>query len=199
MSKPFKLALLTGRYQNLQNGHVSNIKLAAQLAKRVIIVIGSAQEHGTERNPFTVDFRYQALQDIIIAEKLNNVEIMVLTDMTNENDICVEWGEYLLDRVFNFLTQEPDLIIHGDDGRDHDPIHWFSEEDKKGIHFLMVPRSPEDVSGTQTRKLAIINDYHAWSEQVPVTLHKHYHYMRGHLLTIPFYQAMESQIRSESV
>jgi cytidyltransferase-like protein len=198
MSKSFKLALLTGRYQCLTKGHVSNIKLATQLAEQVIVVIGSAQEQGTERNPFSAAFRANAVRDAIADEKLDNVFVMTLEDYTNENDICFEWGNYLIGSVALFYDK-PDLIIHGDDGRDSDPIHWFDEQAKVGIHFLMVPRSPEDVSGTQSRKLMINNDYNTWAGQVPVTLHRHYHYMRGHLLTIPFYQAMESQIRSESV
>lgn len=186
MTKPFKLALCCGRFQNLQNMHVNNIKLATELAQNTLIFVGSAQESGTERNPFPIEFRIEAVEEA--CRGFDSHEVAALPDMTNENDICTEWGDYVLKNAFMLTGSKPDLIIHGDDGRASDPIHWFSDEAKTGIHFLMVPRNLDSISGTRQRELLMLNAYAAWAEESPSSLHRHFHYMRSHLMTIPFYR-----------
>lgn len=194
MSKPFKLALLTGRYQSLQMAHIGNIVLASQMAEEVLVFVGSAQLSGTKRNPFDIEFRIQALTDAINELGLDNVKIIGLKDLTHETDICFEWGKWVLDHVFMYKGRKPDLIIHGDDGRPNDPVLWFNEEDKVGIHFLMVPRNEESVSGTRQRELLLLNNYNAWANDTPLVLHRHFTYMRGALLDIPYYADLYKSI-----
>jgi bifunctional NMN adenylyltransferase/nudix hydrolase len=119
---------------------------------------------------------------------LANVAVVGLSDLTNENDICTEWGDYVLKHAIEFTGQKPDLIIHGDDGRASDPIHWFNDKAKVGIHFLMVPRNFNSISGTRQRELIMFNAYIEWCKESPDSLHPHFDYMREHLLAIPHYQ-----------
>lgn len=64
------------------------------LCDRVLILIGLAQECGTERNPLNINTRTKILQEIYGYQP--NIMIYGLVDLTNENDICHEWGRYLL-------------------------------------------------------------------------------------------------------
>lgn len=64
------------------------------LCDRVLILIGLAQECGTERNPLNINTRTKILQEIYGYQP--NIMIYGLADLTNENDICHEWGRYLL-------------------------------------------------------------------------------------------------------
>ena len=51
--KPYDCGVVCGRFQTFHIGHESLIDTALRLCDRVLILIGSAQEYGTERNPLT--------------------------------------------------------------------------------------------------------------------------------------------------
>ena len=53
MSKKYDTLVYIGRFQPCHAAHMETIKLAAQLAKQVIIVIGSAEQPRTFKNPWT--------------------------------------------------------------------------------------------------------------------------------------------------
>jgi len=55
--KKFDTIVYIGRFQPFHNGHKNTILHAATLAKQVIVIIGSANEPRTFKNPFTVDER----------------------------------------------------------------------------------------------------------------------------------------------
>ena len=46
--------LIVGRFQTFHKGHQSLVDAGLQLCDRVLILIGSAQESGTERNPYPI-------------------------------------------------------------------------------------------------------------------------------------------------
>ncbi len=190
--KSFKLALCTGRYQNFTKSHADNIVLASQLAEKVVIVIGSAQLSGTERNPFHVDLRRQVIEGFVGSLKGLTAEIVVmeLADLSTEDDISPDWGAYLLQAVIGVTNQKPDLVIHGDDGRPNDPVNWFSETDKTGLHFLMIPRNAESLSGTKSRRLIVEGKLKEWQDSVPASTHQFYDKYREELLKCDFYRLM---------
>lgn len=50
----FDTSLLVGRFQTLHLGHMSLIDMGLKLFNRMLILVGSAQESVTERNPYDV-------------------------------------------------------------------------------------------------------------------------------------------------
>jgi cytidyltransferase-like protein len=62
--KPFDIALLCGRFQIFHKAHESLVDVALKMCDRIIILVGSAQEVGTERNPFDVHTRIQMIKEI---------------------------------------------------------------------------------------------------------------------------------------
>lgn len=189
MNKIFKHALCCGRYQNFQNMHLNNIRLASQLAESVTVMVGSAQAEGTERNPFHINTRLKAIN--LCTSNLDNVKVFPMVDMTDETDICFEWGDFLLNQVMINTQSKPDLIIYGDDGRENDPILWFRPEVKSGIHFLMIPRNEFAISGTKMRKYMAENNVEEWKKEAPIQTWDLYSDMRKSLMEIPFYKQMK--------
>lgn len=57
MSKQYDLAVFIGRMAPLHDAHVENIKLAQKIARRVLVIFGSANAPRDERNPFTNEQR----------------------------------------------------------------------------------------------------------------------------------------------
>lgn len=62
MTKTFKLATLIGRYEPVHNGHISNYTQAFSVAEKVHILIGSAYQPRTIKNPFTFHERTMMIQ-----------------------------------------------------------------------------------------------------------------------------------------
>lgn len=75
MTKKYDAIVFIGRFQPLHNAHVEIIRKAGELAEKVIIVVGSADQPRTFKNPFSSDERreliYQSCEgfaEILIVE-----------------------------------------------------------------------------------------------------------------------------------
>jgi len=64
-------ALFIGRFQPLHKGHLFALRYIAKRSARVLVVIGSSQEKGTRKNPFSARQRKKMLEAVIAAEKLS--------------------------------------------------------------------------------------------------------------------------------
>ena len=113
MVKPYDCGLICGRFQTFHIGHESLVDTGMKLCDRVLILIGSAQECGTERNPYNIVTRMDMLKSIY--GDRSDVMIYGLSDMTDENDIRPEWGRYLLENVDRYIYKAPELMIYGND------------------------------------------------------------------------------------
>ena len=58
MTKQYDAIVFIGRFQPFHNAHLEIFKQAAALADKVILVVGSANQPRTYKNPFTADDRY---------------------------------------------------------------------------------------------------------------------------------------------
>ena len=57
MTKPYGTIMLIGRFQPLHNAHLEIIKRCTALTDQLVVVIGSANQPRTYKNPFTYDER----------------------------------------------------------------------------------------------------------------------------------------------
>jgi len=62
--KKYDLAVFIGRMQPLHNGHVQNIKNALEIAHEVLVIVGSANQPRTPRNPFTAAERTGMIESV---------------------------------------------------------------------------------------------------------------------------------------
>ena len=63
-NKAFKLGIIVGRFQTFHTGHLDMIEKACAVCDRVGIFVGSSQESGTLKNPFTYETRRKMLQKV---------------------------------------------------------------------------------------------------------------------------------------
>ena len=141
----YDIGLLVGRFNVFHIGHKSLSDLALTMCDRLLILVGSAQERVTFRNPFSVETRIKMIKEIYPSD---NVIVRGLPDLTNEDDISVEWGRYLLDKVHDIIGKNPDVMIYGND---ESRSGWFAPEDIKDIMEIVVPRSEIPISATELR------------------------------------------------
>lgn len=78
MSKKYDVVVCIGRYEPLHKGHINNIQQAKELGDKVVILLGSAFQPRTIKNPFTYEERKQ-----------------ILTDVFGDDIICVPIRDYL--------------------------------------------------------------------------------------------------------
>jgi cytidyltransferase-like protein len=177
--KPYDLALVVGRFQPFHNGHYNNILTAKTLADRVLVLIGSAQESGTERNPFDYATREKLIKDVFGDE----VIIRPLNDLTNENDIGAHWGAYLLDQVKFHMGKIPEIMVYGDE----DCVGWFGKDDLRFIRVVMS-RSFIPYSSTKDRELLLRNDEEEWLKWHNQHNHKDFSELHTKLMRVPYYK-----------
>lgn len=187
--KPYDVGMICGRFQTFHKGHESLVKTGLELCDRVLILIGSAQECGTERNPLNINTRTKMLKEIYGDN--SNIMIYGLADLTNENDITPDWGKYLLGNADRYIYKVPELMISGND---EERTRWFAAEDIIDMSQLIVNRGRIPISATQVREYMVKDNRKEWMRWVNPRLHKIYDEIRAELMTVPFYQQMRGDM-----
>ena len=177
--KQYKIGLVCGRFQTFHLGHEKLIDTALSLWYKVLVFIGSAQESGTKRNPYDIDFRKKILQTVY--EGHEEIIFTGLNDLTNENDITPDWGRYVLDNAIKIIGRAPDVIIFGND---EERGKWFAPEDIKGIDEYEIPRGNIPISATMVRQMMIDDDRSSWERWVNPKIYPLYNEMRQKLLEV---------------
>lgn len=121
--------------------------------------------------------------------------IYALSDMTDENDICPEWGRYLLDNVDRYIYKNPDLMIYGND---ESRSGWFDKKDLANTAELIVNRQDLPISATMVRESMAKDDRKKWMSLVNPRLHKMYDELRAELMSVPFYKEQRNDTVSHS-
>ena len=152
MKKAYKLGIIVGRFQTFHNGHRMMIDKATELCERVGVFIGSSQESGTSKNPFTYETREGILHKIYGKK----IEIYPLPDIGVGNNS--KWGEYVLMSVIQRLGDTPDILISG---KEEKRISWFDGVNGLSIAELYIPKTV-DISASRMRELFIEGDFETW-------------------------------------
>ena len=144
--------IFPGRFQPFHNGHLMVIKGMAKLCQKVVIVIGSTQEVGTDQNPYTVAQRKDMIQSSLQAEDLiprYDIEFREVKDCSDD----AEWTDQVMQAC------GPISIVWTGDARTK---NCFEE---KGIEVKDISLVP-GISGTEIRaKIKAKDD--SWKQQVP--------------------------------
>ncbi len=181
--KPYDVGLVCGRFQTFHKGHEKLIETGLMLCDRLLILIGSSQECGTERNPLNINTRTKMLQMVYGNDP--NIMIYGLPDLSNENDIRPEWGRYLLANADRYIFKNPDVMIYGND---ESRSAWFDKSDLKNTTEVIINRNELPISATMLRQYMVEDNRKAWMELVNPRLHKMYDEIRTELMTVDYYK-----------
>ena len=150
--KPYKLGITVGRFQTFHKGHQMMIDKAVELCGRVGVFIGSSQESGTNKNPFT----YETRADILKKIYGDSIYVYPLPDIGVGNNSA--WGDYVIDAVTERFGEAPDLLVSGKEER---RIDWFDSVKGLRIAELYIPKTV-DISAGRMRELFLENDFETW-------------------------------------
>lgn len=152
-------AFIVSRFQPFHNGHKSLVDKMLRESKNCTIVLGSAQESRTTKNPFTEEERIFMIRNVYGNKK--NLNIFFVDDIPNNN----EWYKYILknieDKSHNF--GKPDAFYCG--GKEEGD--WF---DKGELKIETLDRIKQNnllnISGTEIRDM-IRNKDLSWKKFIP--------------------------------
>lgn len=172
MKKSFELGLVLGRFQTFHKGHEFIIDKAVEICGSVCVLVGSSQESGTLKNPFSYETRERILKTIY-GEK---IKVFPLPDIGVGNNSA--WGEYVLKNVKERFNRFPDLLVSGKEER---RISWFDGLDSAQIAELYVPKIL-DVSATKMREYFIDDNREKWQSLTNEKLWDEYESLRREVL-----------------
>lgn len=168
MEKPYELGIIVGRFQALHAGHEYMIKTAVSICEEVLVFIGSSQEQGTEKNPFSYELRRECLRAVFG----DSIKIYPLPDIGVGNN--GRWGDYVIENAVKCCGRKPDLLVSGKEERRRD---WFDGIEGVSISELYIPKSI-DISASEVRELFINDDYEKWKTFVNEKLWPRYGELR---------------------
>lgn len=153
-----KLAVLIGRFQPFHRGHAALLKQALEAAPRVVVVIGSAFQARTPKNPFTWQERADMIRQTLSDAELARTTFLPIRDYYDEE----KWLQAVRNGVETLSGQHASicLIGHFKDATSDYLGHF------EGWQLISVDRkSPVDASqirdaylGSKPEELAGLND-----------------------------------------
>ena len=128
-----------GRFQPFHLGHLDALKQVLKREKHVIIVIGSAEDHGTSENPFTAGERYTMIEASLEEASISREKYAIIPVRDIHNDD--KWVEHV-----QRLTSPFDTVYTGS------PItKKLFKKSKKHQVIDLKKRLP--ISATMVRKI----------------------------------------------
>ena len=171
--KAFGLGVIVGRFQCVHAGHEMMIDTALAVCDEVAVFIGSSQESGTNKNPFTYETRREMLSRIY----KDRIKIYPLPDAGLGN--CAAWGEYVVENVVKQTGRRPDLSISGKEER---RASWLEGESGESIAELAVPKTVS-MSASQMREFFAADDRENWQKYTDPALWDMYDELRAAVLS----------------
>lgn len=150
MTKKYDAIVFIGRFQPFHNAHLSIIQSAAELAEKVIVVVGSANQPRTFKNPFSFDERENLIQDTLMGLE---TELIIESNYdTIYNDDS--WAVRVQNIVNNHTNEDSKIGIIG------------HKKDESSFYLDMFPQWElievdliEELSASQIRQLYFKEDF----------------------------------------
>lgn len=195
-NKFYDLGVICGRFGHEHLGHVSLFDTCQKFCKRTLILVGSAQESGTLRNPFTVETRIAVIRQTYPHISEDALIIKGINDLKNEFNTNNDWGKYLKSQVELHMGKFADLLVYGNDGF---RTSWFAPEDLISTDQLVISRTALNVSATMVRGLLVIDDEETWKRCVHPNIHGMYPNLRAELMNVPVYKEIYNKLDQKNL
>lgn len=175
----FNNGIIIGRFQPFHNGHLSMIMKALSICDHVWILVGSSQEYGTLKNPYSYSFRKECIESAtsvtsVIAKRIS---IMPLPDAGVGDG--PEWGDYVMKHFMQQSNVIPDIIITA---QENVRTNWFNNYVDR-IALLALPKQ-DNIHATDIRKFLIEDNFPEFAMRTPIQLWEKYPIMRKEILSI---------------
>lgn len=171
MSRPWtdkedkhELAVVIGRLQPLHYGHTYNIDKGLQVAKRVLVLIGSAYNSVSPKNPFTFEQRLKMVQDYYRTNpRRDDILVAPLPDnLYEENQWITDVQEFVYD------VEAKDVVLIGHE-KDASSYYLKTFPQWQFLETGVWPGKYSSVDATKIRELYFEHDLRYVSGVVPTS------------------------------
>lgn len=188
----FEFSFVCGRFDHAHRGHEALINKGLQLSRRTYVGVGSAQESGTLRNPFTIQTRIRVIREMYSDLSEDKLVVGGIDDMSNELNRSTSWGTYLKKHLIDKFGMFPDLILYGSSST---RSKWFEDSDMINTNELFISRGLIPISGTDIRAFLLVGDEDSWYANVPESIYYLYPELREELIETPIYKEIYNLIK----
>jgi bifunctional NMN adenylyltransferase/nudix hydrolase len=111
--RQYNLATFVGRLEPLHNGHIPNIEKALEIADHVLVIVGSANQPRTPRNPFTADERIAMIKSVFPDDRVQAVGVEdYYPDALWLQSVQTAVHKHLIDNRVNTQTAKVAILGH---------------------------------------------------------------------------------------
>lgn len=170
-----KVGVFLARLQPVHNGHMALISKMISENDEALILIGSCDKMN-QRNPIPGTFRkellVQAIQDnkeISLYYKEGKIKIVMLSDLTSEEDNSHDWGFYLYSNIVKQIGQHCFTMYYSDGWEII--TKWFPGfilQNNVDLRLIARNNCENGVSATKVRELIIIENDTELKNYVPM-------------------------------
>lgn len=168
-----KIGVFLARLQPIHWGHLELIKKMAYENDEVLILIGSTDKINA-RNPIPGTFRRDLLVQAICDSDLkgvyedNRIKIVLLPDLSTEDDNSHDWGFYLYSNVVKHIGQHCFTMYYSDGWEII--TKWFPGfilQNNVDLRLIARNNCVDGISATKIRELIKSEDIETLSKYVP--------------------------------
>jgi len=123
-----KSGIFIGRFQPVHQGHIHALGIAASQVDKLFILVGSANQCRSIKNPWTFQERSQMLRTKLHAAGIRNYEVIPLNDYRYSN---TQWMSDVRATVEHYEMGTPTLFGHMKEGNNY--LTWFPDWKFKSI------------------------------------------------------------------
>jgi len=123
-----KTGIFIGRFQPVHQGHIHALGIAASQVDKLYILVGSANQCRSIRNPWTFQERSSMLRAKLHASRITNFEVIPLNDYRYSN---TQWMSDVRATAEHYDMGTPTLFGHMKEGNDY--LTWFPDWKFKSI------------------------------------------------------------------
>jgi cytidyltransferase-like protein len=160
MRYTIKTGLIVMRAQPLHFGHIRVIEAALDMCDHLFIILGSTQEQGTPRNPFSYGERKKMVKKYLVENGVwERITVHGLEDI-----FSLRWPSYVLEEI---TKNYPDVTITDIFGGSQYDCDWFKDFSKIRKH--VVDRTAANhpfISASMLREMLTYHDP-KWMRYIP--------------------------------
>lgn len=155
----YQHGFMVSRFQPFHNGHRSLLDKMLNECNHATLILGSAQESRTAKNPFNVEERIFMIKNVY--GNLKKLDIFCINDIPNDN----KWYDHVMlllkENSKKYRSIDAYYCGSADDGK------WF---DDGYINIEVLDRTKQEgylnISGTEIRDMIRNNDI-SWKNYIP--------------------------------
>lgn len=105
-----EFGVFIGRFEPFHNAHLAIVKKALEQAQTLVIIIGSAFQARTVKNPWTFDDRVRMITSCLDGDSISRVRFILAKDYLYNDNL---WLTEVQQKVEEFIGESDDVVLYG--------------------------------------------------------------------------------------